>query len=401
MSSFSSLTDRTAVANQGGAMEADTISKNGRSSNSHTSRGNFLRKAFFSLLALSVIFSGCNDEDDNGLVSGGFDGRITVTKIENASEYSAALSQVTQVRAVDLYFSDRTIATGSFANGGFTLNLLQTLSNANLYSITHEEVHLFPDDLISISDRNARIAVIHFLAFDGNNEQIGDFIEHNNDGTIEVFHIYADRDVTIDETYFDAKYSVSLKRGWNRLYYVEMSDRAELTTKPVSGMNWYFYGDGSNGNGDNGGNESIANHFNFNDRNYSLDKGFITYFGSLGGNHNFAIYLVSSNVQFSSSLGEFTGAGDVLGFSMWSSSQSSLVNGRYTFSENGNARTFDFAEAGINVNFATEYSMIEIISGSIDVSIIGNETAFTFDLTAAGNAKLTGNFKGILQEISF
>ena len=42
MSSFSSLTDRTAVANQGGAMEADTISKNGRSSKSHMSSRNYI-----------------------------------------------------------------------------------------------------------------------------------------------------------------------------------------------------------------------------------------------------------------------------------------------------------------------------------------------------------------------
>ena len=33
----------TAVANQSGAMEADTISKNGRSSKSQTSRGNLFR----------------------------------------------------------------------------------------------------------------------------------------------------------------------------------------------------------------------------------------------------------------------------------------------------------------------------------------------------------------------
>jgi len=41
-----------AVANNGGAMEADTISKNGASSKSHTSRANFFRKA---VLALSVV----------------------------------------------------------------------------------------------------------------------------------------------------------------------------------------------------------------------------------------------------------------------------------------------------------------------------------------------------------
>ena len=41
MVQFSDLTIETAVANQGGAMEAETISKNGRNLKIHTSRGNF------------------------------------------------------------------------------------------------------------------------------------------------------------------------------------------------------------------------------------------------------------------------------------------------------------------------------------------------------------------------
>ena len=42
MEKFSNLAIETAVANSSGAMETDTISKNGRSSKSLTSRGNFL-----------------------------------------------------------------------------------------------------------------------------------------------------------------------------------------------------------------------------------------------------------------------------------------------------------------------------------------------------------------------
>jgi len=40
MFDFSNLVSKTAVANQGGTMEADTILKNGRSSKSQMSRGN-------------------------------------------------------------------------------------------------------------------------------------------------------------------------------------------------------------------------------------------------------------------------------------------------------------------------------------------------------------------------
>ena len=56
-----------AVANCGVAMEADTISKNGRSLKSQMSRGNFLRKIFFAVLSavFSLAFVACN-KDDNG-----------------------------------------------------------------------------------------------------------------------------------------------------------------------------------------------------------------------------------------------------------------------------------------------------------------------------------------------
>jgi uncharacterized repeat protein (TIGR02543 family) len=59
----SNFSVETAVANQSGAMETDTISKNGRSSKSQMSRVNFLVIACF---ALGVVFGGCNKEDENG-----------------------------------------------------------------------------------------------------------------------------------------------------------------------------------------------------------------------------------------------------------------------------------------------------------------------------------------------
>ena len=59
----SNLTIGTAVANQSGAMEADTISKNGRSLKSHTSRGNFLIM-LLSIFFTGFIFLGCKKDDD-------------------------------------------------------------------------------------------------------------------------------------------------------------------------------------------------------------------------------------------------------------------------------------------------------------------------------------------------
>jgi hypothetical protein len=61
----------SAVANSSGAMGAATISKNGRSTKSHTSRENFLGTVFFrSLVAplvvsLGMVFSGCEKKTDD------------------------------------------------------------------------------------------------------------------------------------------------------------------------------------------------------------------------------------------------------------------------------------------------------------------------------------------------
>ena len=61
MFQFSDLTIEAAVANQGEAMEAETISKNGASSKSQMSRGNFLSYLVIASFALmtSFMFIGC------------------------------------------------------------------------------------------------------------------------------------------------------------------------------------------------------------------------------------------------------------------------------------------------------------------------------------------------------
>ena len=62
----SNFSVETAVANWNGAMEADTISKNGRNSKSQMSRGIFFRIVCFAVLAVvfSSIFVACSSSDD-------------------------------------------------------------------------------------------------------------------------------------------------------------------------------------------------------------------------------------------------------------------------------------------------------------------------------------------------
>jgi len=92
---------KTAVANQSGAMEtrdhstcaSRSASKNGASSKSQMSRGNFLRKACFAVLAAGVIFGGCGKDDDKDS-SGEISGKKITIKIENGDQYSNDIEKI-------------------------------------------------------------------------------------------------------------------------------------------------------------------------------------------------------------------------------------------------------------------------------------------------------------------
>ena len=71
MLELNNLRNETAVANQSEVMEADTISKNGRSSKSHMSRGNRLQFVLALFWLVSLGLSGCSQVSAQGGGSGG------------------------------------------------------------------------------------------------------------------------------------------------------------------------------------------------------------------------------------------------------------------------------------------------------------------------------------------
>ena len=197
-------------------------------------RLNFLR--FLLLLALgmaTVCFHSCK-KDDADLVSGAFDGKITVTGIENPDEH-AMHAQVRQVRVMEYFSPSTTFASANYTDGGFTLTLPQTVSDGDLYSI-EEEDSTFPNE--NVSDKNARIAIVDIYAFDGDNKRIGGFYESNDANNVGVLFVYADRDVTVRSK----RHSVSMKRGWNRVYeQYQMSGLDIVSTEPLEGMKWFYH----------------------------------------------------------------------------------------------------------------------------------------------------------------
>ena len=62
----SNLKIETAVANQSGAMEADTISKNGRSLKSQMSRGFFFKYLVIAAFGVAVTFTSCGGGSGSG-----------------------------------------------------------------------------------------------------------------------------------------------------------------------------------------------------------------------------------------------------------------------------------------------------------------------------------------------
>jgi hypothetical protein len=124
-------------------------------------------------------------------------------------------------------------------NNGFTLTLPATVD------ISQFGVRFFDDEIpegVTMSDENVKIVGVGIYAFDREDEEIGYivlYVEDESDGIpkIETDIIYADRDVTIIGSDEYEAISVSLKKGWNKMY--EINDRL-YTTAPQSGLKWYF-----------------------------------------------------------------------------------------------------------------------------------------------------------------
>jgi len=205
-------------------------------------------------IAAAVVFAGCKKDDDDKLVSDAFDGKITAT-VENGAAYNSQFSMVAAVVYTDTEPWYEILATGTYANGGFTITLPATLDAK--YLETFEE---FSEDGIpagiNVSDKNAKVLSGLSLAAANSNGSSNSGLIYGKVGSNSytmVTFMYADRDVTVTGSYkeeLEGGYTdeehanVSLKKGWNRVYMTstetKTSDKSEITTKPVSGVKWYF-----------------------------------------------------------------------------------------------------------------------------------------------------------------
>jgi len=225
-------------------------------------------KQTLKLLTLFTSFCGllltasCNKEKDNEIPTSWFNGTITAI-VENGNDYNSIISKVMtlvgeciiiRVDADDPGTVECTeMIFANYSNGGFTLTLPAIVDDKYLRFFRFLDI----SSSLTISDPNAKLFEMYSInAYDSNDVRIGDFsyIKQDEKSYTAGFFWYADRDFTItgslflDEEgcYFVEEggipliWSVSLKKGWNRVYEIMYENKAEISTKAVSGMKWYF-----------------------------------------------------------------------------------------------------------------------------------------------------------------
>ena len=79
------------------AMEADTISKHGRSSKSQTSRGNILRRVCFGLVFCGLFFTGCSSNSPSDVVKKAFNA-VKQKDVDTFLKYTFGISDSLEER---------------------------------------------------------------------------------------------------------------------------------------------------------------------------------------------------------------------------------------------------------------------------------------------------------------
>ena len=243
-----------------------------------TRKNNAGRKLFLSLcvmvaIAGATIITACNgdkDDDPSTLATS------VVTSIN--AEVAGVNSSVTSVRLLWWVWNDEeerntpvTVGQSTFSNGRFNINLSEISVPAHLL------VHL-PDfnPGMTFSNPNAEVVAFESLvAFDANDQPLGEFIYSNTERGIVGVLTFSNNDVIIsgtstdtmeDITYTSVWNNASLKRGWNFIYSslrISGATRTYTNTSSNPGdMKWEWIEgweeswNGNSGNDDgNGGND--------------------------------------------------------------------------------------------------------------------------------------------------
>ncbi|MDR3327770.1 MAG: hypothetical protein LBT04_06575 [Prevotellaceae bacterium] len=159
--------------------------------------------------------------------------------VENGSMYSSIIDTVKAFMEGDQ--EDVALATAGYNNGVIKLQLPLTISEG-LFSYSD----FFPEGL-TVSNPNVKLNILYIEAYK-NDSYVGDFYYALESYTQEIdgTYMYSDTDCSIQGTLEDEEFeglisiNINLKAGWNLVYIIEQSERAEFTTTPQSGLKWFF-----------------------------------------------------------------------------------------------------------------------------------------------------------------
>lgn len=215
------------------------------------------RIAFLSavLLCSVTVFNGCS-KDDGG--SGTSQVTSINAKVVNGTDYNFG-----NVKAVTYMGSSYVVAEGSYTNGGFKIDLPETVSSEYLELLTDDTDEEEVSDWMTVSDKTALMNSIYLEGYDESGDYIGDLfygagsVNSTSYSYTEGQYVYVNKDVKLTGSTTDTDNSsgitlqlkssanVVLKAGWNIMYYIETvsfvnnTGTITYTTSKPSGLQWY------------------------------------------------------------------------------------------------------------------------------------------------------------------
>jgi hypothetical protein len=195
-----------------------------------------MKKQFIIAAIALVSLAGCKKEPAIDFGENTFNSTITGTLVNG----NPAISKVEATIIYDV------IASGSYANGGFSITLPETVES----SLCDKASDAFKG--AKVSDRNAMIAdIFAFDSYDAAGKYKGAVLYQKEEAglTDDANFIYADRNVKINgkyepgfgttETEFK---NLILKKGWN-IVYVKNTARGKfvVSNQEISGLKWILF----------------------------------------------------------------------------------------------------------------------------------------------------------------
>lgn len=140
--------------------------------------------------------------------------------------------------------------------------------------------------------------------------------------------------------------------------------------------------------------DKTTNYIEYNGEQDDLTKGTLEYYGmGEGTGYNFDITLLSPNISWETE----TGVGSGVYFELFSSSETELPSGTYTFSQTQNPLTFDDGGFIFNFNIATEEGIDEdITDGTVKITNGGSTYTIEFNCTSTSGKTVKGHYSGAL-----